>query len=56
MTGYGEEGAGDDNDVWRLEVEGGAPGQRIETQVSILYCTVLYCTVLYCTSLYRTAG
>ena len=51
VTGYGEEGAGDDNDVWRLEVEGGAPGQRIETQVSVLYCTVLYCTVLY-----RAAG
>ena len=42
VTGYGEGGAGDDNDVWRLEVEGGVPGQRIETQV----CAALYCTVL----------
>ena len=36
VTGYGEEGVGDDNDVWRIEVEGGRQGDRIETLVSVI--------------------
>ena len=36
VTGYGEEGEGDDNDVWRIEIEGGARGDRIETLISVI--------------------
>ena len=36
MTGYGEAGVGDDNDVWRMEIEDGARGDRIQTLVSVI--------------------
>ena len=29
VSGYGEEGVGDENDLWRLEVEGGAEGAPV---------------------------
>ena len=31
MTGYGENGTGDANDVWRVEILGGKEGDRIQT-------------------------
>ena len=34
VTGYGENGTGDANDVWRVEVVGGAEGDKIETVTS----------------------
>ncbi|XP_050702839.1 protein O-mannosyl-transferase 2-like isoform X2 [Eriocheir sinensis] len=33
ITGYGENGEGDVNDVWRVEVEGGAEGEVVKTVV-----------------------
>ncbi|XP_063853817.1 protein O-mannosyl-transferase 2-like isoform X3 [Scylla paramamosain] len=33
VTGYGENGEGDVNDVWRVEVEGGAEGVPVKTVV-----------------------
>uniref|UniRef100_A0A0P4VRA3 Protein O-mannosyl-transferase 2 n=1 Tax=Scylla olivacea TaxID=85551 RepID=A0A0P4VRA3_SCYOL len=33
VTGYGENGEGDVNDVWRVEVEGGAEGVAVKTVV-----------------------
>ncbi len=31
VTGYGENGTGDANDVWRLVIEGAAEGEALET-------------------------
>lgn len=34
VTGYGENGTGDANDVWRLEIVGGREGDVVKTVVS----------------------
>ena len=34
VTGYGENGTGDANDVWRVEVEGAKEGDPVLTVVS----------------------
>ena len=34
VTGYGEEGRGDDNDVWRIEIEDGQRGDIVQTMTS----------------------
>ena len=34
VTGYGEEGKGDDNDVWRIEIEDGKLGDIVNTMTS----------------------
>jgi len=34
VTGYGENGTGDANDVWRVEIVGGREGDKIETVTS----------------------
>jgi len=34
VTGYGENGTGDANDVWRVEIEGGRDGDVVETLTS----------------------
>ena len=34
VTGYGENGTGDANDVWRVEVVGGVEGDKIQTVTS----------------------
>ncbi|XP_059156295.1 protein O-mannosyl-transferase 2-like isoform X2 [Physella acuta] len=31
VSGYGQNGTGDANDIWLLEVEGSSPGERIQT-------------------------
>ena len=36
VTGYGEDGRGDDNDVWRIEIEDGRPGDLVKTMTSVL--------------------
>ena len=36
VTGYGEDGNGDDNDVWRIEIQNGKQGQEIEAMNSVL--------------------
>ena len=34
VTGYGEDGVGDDNDVWRIEIAGGRVGDKVEAITS----------------------
>jgi dolichyl-phosphate-mannose-protein mannosyltransferase len=34
VTGYGENGTGDSNDVWRVEIEGGQEGDIVKTVLS----------------------
>lgn len=42
MTGYGENGTGDANDVWRLEIPGAEDGEIVRTVVSkYVYLTVV---------------
>ena len=36
VIGYGEDGIGDDNDVWRMEIEGGKKGDKLETLRSVV--------------------
>ena len=52
VTGYGEEGKGDDNDVWRIEIEDGKSGDIVNTMTSgkdhrISYIIlVLFCSII----------
>ena len=34
VTGYGENGTGDANDVWRVEIVGGSEGDKVHTVTS----------------------
>ena len=34
VTGYGEQARGDDNDVWRIEIEDGKLGDIVNTMTS----------------------
>ena len=36
VTGYGEDGKGDHNDVWRIEIEDGQVGDVVQTMKSVL--------------------
>ena len=45
VTGYGEEGLGDDNDVWRIEIEGGKAGDIVNTMTSGTLSLSLYSSI-----------
>jgi dolichyl-phosphate-mannose-protein mannosyltransferase len=36
VSGYGENGTGDANDVWRVEIDGGKEGDIVKTVLSRL--------------------